>query len=274
MLRIISLGAGIQSSTMFLMACHGELTPKPDAAIFADTQWEPPRVYEWLGYLAEIGFKHGIPVIQGTKGNIRADSLRSTVRGTQAEGSRAVSMPFYTLNDGVSTGMIQRQCTREYKIEVVEKEVRKLLGLKPRQRAKINSAEFWIGISADEAARAKESRKRWYRLVHPLLFDCNPAMTRGDCKIWLTSHGYPVPDKSACEGCPFHSDAEWGRIKADPERWADVVDFDEGMRNRGGLRGTLYLHRSCKPLREIDFSTAEERGQMNWINECEGMCGV
>jgi hypothetical protein len=40
-LRVISLGAGVRSTTMALMAAHGEITPMPDAAIFADTQWEP-----------------------------------------------------------------------------------------------------------------------------------------------------------------------------------------------------------------------------------------
>ncbi len=36
----ISLGAGVQSSTMALMAAAGEITPMPAAAIFADTQAE------------------------------------------------------------------------------------------------------------------------------------------------------------------------------------------------------------------------------------------
>ena len=47
-LRIISLGAGVQSTTMALMAAHGEITPMPDCAIFADTGWEPKVVYEHL----------------------------------------------------------------------------------------------------------------------------------------------------------------------------------------------------------------------------------
>ncbi len=50
-IHIISLGAGVQSSTMALMAAHGEIEPMPDAAIFADTQNEPQRVYEWLDWL-------------------------------------------------------------------------------------------------------------------------------------------------------------------------------------------------------------------------------
>jgi len=259
---------------MFLMACHGELTPKPDAAIFADTQWEPKEVYYWLDRLMEIGAVHGIPVIRASKGNIREDMLRATVRGTHGEGKRAASMPHYTTSDGVSEGMIRRQCTREYKIEVVEKEVRRLLGLRPRQQAKASSAQFWLGISADEASRMKTSRKPWYTNHYPLIFDYDPPMTRKDCMAWLKANGYPIPRKSACLGCPYHSNAEWRGIRENVEEWADVVDFDERVRNRGGHRGTLYLHRTCVPLAQVDLTTAEERGQSNWINECEGMCGV
>ena len=39
-LRILSLGAGVQSSVVLLMSIKGIL-PRLDAAIFADTQWEP-----------------------------------------------------------------------------------------------------------------------------------------------------------------------------------------------------------------------------------------
>ncbi len=33
-IHIISLGAGVQSSTMALMAAHGKITPMPKCAIF------------------------------------------------------------------------------------------------------------------------------------------------------------------------------------------------------------------------------------------------
>jgi hypothetical protein len=99
-------------------------------------------------------------------------------------------------------------------------------------------------------------------------------MTRRDCIAWLEAHGFPIPRKSACLGCPYHSNTEWRAIRENVEEWADVIDFDERIRNRGGHRGTLYVHRTCKPLAEVDLSTAEERGQLNWINECEGICGV
>jgi 3'-phosphoadenosine 5'-phosphosulfate sulfotransferase (PAPS reductase)/FAD synthetase len=49
-LTVISLGAGVQSSTMALMAAKGEL-PKPDCAIFADTGYEPKKIYEYLEWI-------------------------------------------------------------------------------------------------------------------------------------------------------------------------------------------------------------------------------
>lgn len=50
-LRVLSLGAGVQSTTLALMAAHGEIGPMPDCAIFADTGWEPAAVYEHLAWL-------------------------------------------------------------------------------------------------------------------------------------------------------------------------------------------------------------------------------
>lgn len=53
MLNIISLGAGVQSTTMALMAAHGEIEPMPDCAIFADTKVEPAAVVrKFNGFVA------------------------------------------------------------------------------------------------------------------------------------------------------------------------------------------------------------------------------
>ena len=53
MLHVISLGAGVQSSTLALMFATGELSPMPDCAIFADTGAEPKIVYDHLERLIE-----------------------------------------------------------------------------------------------------------------------------------------------------------------------------------------------------------------------------
>src|SRR5262249_57804403 len=112
------------------------------------------------------------------------------------------SMPLYVKNpEGGKEGMINRQCTSEYKIEVVEKIIRQvLLGLKPRQVARANAVESWFGISADEVYRKRTSTKHWQTFRYPLTDDVvspkkdqlfERGFDRQDCLDWLRAHGYP-----------------------------------------------------------------------------------
>ena len=78
-LRVLSLGAGQQSSTVLLLACHGRI-PRFDLAIFADTRWEPAAVYRHLDRLAAIAADTGIEVVRVSRGDIRADALNPAHR--------------------------------------------------------------------------------------------------------------------------------------------------------------------------------------------------
>ena len=212
MLRILSLGAGVQSSTVLLMSIRGEL-PKLDAAIFADTQWEPKAVYEHLDWLEGEAKAAGIPVYRVTRGNLRADAIEFRQHRKSSEGKRYASMPLFVKNLDDTQGIIRRQCTSEYKIEPIEKFMkRELLGIPKRGRIPAGAVEQWFGISRDELRRVRMSKDRWRVNAYPL---CNlptdylpKPMTRRDCLNWLAAH-YPnrtVP-RSACIGCPFRSDA-------------------------------------------------------------------
>jgi 3'-phosphoadenosine 5'-phosphosulfate sulfotransferase (PAPS reductase)/FAD synthetase len=77
--RILSLGAGVQSTTVLLMSCKGVL-PKLDMAIFADTGWEPPAVYEHLAWLEREAALNGIPVHRVSKSNIRSSGKGTSTR--------------------------------------------------------------------------------------------------------------------------------------------------------------------------------------------------
>lgn len=283
-LTAISLGAGVQSTTMALMAAHGELQPMPDAAIFADTGAEPVAVYRHLAWLMESGRLpfpvlvtkawegYGLPAIKGT---LTAELVRAASGGKQGSDSRP---PFFAMNKDGSGGMIRRQCTGDYKIDPIQRRVRELLGLKRGQRwPKVPVVEQWIGISLDEATRMKPSQIPAIRNRWPLI---EKRMARRDCLSWIRDHGYPEPPKSACTFCPYRSDAEWRRLRdTDAAAWGEAVMVDEAIRNgltsKGLGGGGLYVHRSMVPLAQADLSTAEERGQLNMFeNECEGMCGV
>jgi len=53
-MRVLNLGAGVQSSTIYLMMVDGDI-PACDVAIFADTGEEPQAVYDHLGWLKKQG---------------------------------------------------------------------------------------------------------------------------------------------------------------------------------------------------------------------------
>lgn len=266
-MHIISLGAGVQSTTLLLMACHGEIRPKPKFAIFADTGWEPPTVYRHLEWLKIEAAKYGISVITVSNGNIKRDLENAVYHG-----KRVASVPFYVANRDGTVGMARRQCTSEYKIKPVQRKMRELLGYKPRKIIK-EKVTLWLGISTDEIQRVKTNREKWIENRYPLIELC---MSRLDCLNWLEKKGYPRPPKSSCIGCPYHSDEMWLDMKQnDPESWEEAVEIDRLIKKLPRFEGEAYLHRSCLPLDEVNLGEDQLEFDFDgFANECEGMCGV
>lgn len=266
MLNIISLGAGVQSSTMALMAAHGEITPMPDAAIFADTGAEPSSIYKWVDW---IKGKLPFPIyrVQHKRG------LTSAIEASMKSGRITGSPPWFTYSPKSGCAvLLSRACTHDFKVNPVQKKVRELSGAKHGEK---NKAVLWVGISLDEAHRMKPSRYPHMTHRWPLL---ERHISRKDCLLWMTKHGYPSPSKSSCIYCPFHDDKTWREIKTnDPIGWKEAVRIDDLIRKgvRCNGRPDMFAHRSLKPLSEIDFRNAEDAGQLSMFgNECEGMCGV
>lgn len=269
MKHIISLGAGVQSSTMALMAKHGEITPMPDAAVFADTQGEPASVYEWLDWLEK---QLPFPVYRVTRGDLAADStrLRTSRGGKQYQKS---SPPAFTSEHGKPTGLLMRQCTEDYKLTPIFREMRRLIGPKGK-------ATQWIGISWDELQRVRQVRKsqeRWLTNRWPLI---ELRMSRLHCIEWMARRGYPTPPRSACSFCPYHSNEEWRRLRdQEPVEFAKAVEYERRLQATfhgvTGFRGTVYLHRDLKPLNQVDLSSDDDaQGELGFAVECEGMCGI
>ena len=270
-LRVLSLGAGVQSTTLALMAACGEIEPI-DYAIFADTQSEPQAVYDHLARLRAPGVLP-FPVIVISKGSLRQEILDASAGKRGAWGRP----PLFLVNPDGSDGMTRRQCTGDYKIDPIGKEVRRLAGIRPRSPGPRHVVvEQLIGISLDEAHRQRDARFRWIRHVYPLV---ERRMTRGACLAKLAQWGWSAP-KSACTYCPYHSDAMWAEMKAsDPVSFADAVTVDNALRSGKHLmlKGVPYLHRDRVPLESIDFEslTAAKRAQGDLFGEeCAGFCGV
>lgn len=273
--HILSLGAGVQSSTLALMAAAGEITPMPQAAIFADTQAEPASVYKWLDWLeARLPF----PVYRVTAGSLT--ERITTLRTNQKTGLQYYSnmIPAFVAKKDGGRGIIGRSCTHDFKIKPLLKKQRELGGVKRGQ--KHISVISWIGISLDKVTRMKPSRNVWANNRWPLV---ELKMKRWDCLLWMKRNGFPEPPRSACKYCPFHSDHEWRRLQnEEPAEFADAVRIEKGLQSAhaavktyGRMKGVAYLHDSLVPLDQVDFSTSSQHGQYDLFqNECEGMCGL
>ena len=262
-LRVISLGAGVQSSVMALMASMGKITPMPDCAIFADTQFEPKEIYEHLEWLSDV---LQFPVHVVTAGNIKKDTLQ----GKNAFGTSYIAMPLFSNKSSIG----RRQCTFDYKIRPINKKTRNLMGLKKGERANGKVCETWVGISMDEMQRVKDSQFSYIKNRYPLI---ELGMRRLDCYKWFNEY---FPDKtlkrSACIACPYRNNSSWRNMKInDPENFKIAVDFDEKIRNLHKHKNSkYYIYQGRVPLKDADLSTAEDKGQLNFLDECDGMCGV
>jgi hypothetical protein len=266
-LTVISLGVGVQSSTMLLMAAKNEL-PHVDYAIFADTGYEPKSVYNYLNLLKKIV---KFPIYQVSKGNIKNDMINSIKNNTKFP-----TAPFFTQNAITGKkGMLRRQCTADYKIMPIRKKLRELCNVGFGKRfPKDKYIEQWIGISTDEIQRMKPARDPYIKNRHPLI-ELN--MSRQDCINWMKKNEFPLPEKSACIMCPYHNDAYWHFMKTErPSEFEDAVKFDKNIRTGAkNIKDNLFLHRSCKPLDEVEFNKKENDKQLDMFNnECEGMCGL
>jgi hypothetical protein len=274
---VLSLGGGVQSTVLALMAVRGEL--ELDHIIFSDPGNESKATYKHMEWLEPVMIEAGLDYRRVSGGNIY-DDVMEFAKDPEAKTGDIGQPPFMTIrNDGTSEvlkGPLWRKCTAEYKILPIEREVRKIVGLKKHQHMpKGFICTKLLGISLDEVQRMKPSRNKWEVIRYPLI---DMGMTRWDCFRWLEKHGYPEPPRSACVICPFHSDAYWRDIKNNsPDEFEGACKMDDAIRSDAipGVTGEVFIHRSCVPLRDVDFSNDIDRGQGELFkSECDGYCGT
>ena len=235
-LTVLSLGWGVQSFTLAAMSALGDL-PKLDLLIHADTTWERQATYEfadrWFTWLQERGMTY-----------IAASSL--SARKIE-KGPGSVNIPAF-LHGRNGDSQLRRQCTDRWKINVVRQLMSQELEIRGLKKTE-DVIEQWLGISWDEASRAKNSVVRYIANRHPFL-ERETRMTRTDCIKYLQQHDLEVPVKSSCTHCVYHSQENWEALKRQngPD-WQEALYFDGLIRNASAkINRTLYIHSSRKPL--------------------------
>lgn len=301
--HILNLGAGVQSTALYLMSLRREFgIPWFDAAIFADTGEEPQDVYRHVEWLQ----KQGGPqiLIRSTGGRLGDDLLNGSNARNGSNKRGFASIPAFVKSKRIeydyiddeqvegsgvekeSIGLTRRQCTKEYKTEVIDKTIRReIFGLAFRERISGRFfAHQYLGLSAEESRRVRNNLKVFskdvWRKVHFPLWAM--GWHRQKIKQWLAGIVPHEVPRSACTFCPFHDNAEWQKVKASPIDWARACEIDDGLRNGAAaakdLYGKLYVHKSCVPLRDADLSTDEsETHELSFsgvaATDCTGFCG-
>lgn len=180
--------------------------------------------------------------------------------------------------------MLRRQCTSDYKIIVINNYIRDYIYKLPKGSRRPLTA-LWLGITGDEVYRISNPYEAWKINTYPFLgygirkdgsknlLARYKRMTRNEVIKWFHANSLPVPPKSSCVFCPFQSDYAWAMQKRDrPADFAAAVAVDNAIRNSSakGIERPLYLHRSCKPLSEVEFDIDQNE---SW-GECSGNCHI
>ena len=183
------------------------------------------------------------------------------------------------INADDSPGIASRQCTTKYKVRPIKRFLRDRLGFTPGRRApKHIQVEIWIGISADEVLRQKESRDEWATNRYPLV---ELGFSRAQLLNWFKEN-YPgryLP-RSSCIGCPYRTDGEWKWLKSHhPDAFAEAIFVDRALRevpvvkNAIARNSSAFLHKSRTALSDVDFDVAADYDSY-MAEECEGLCGI
>ena len=277
-LRVLSLGAGVQSSTVLFKMLDQQIKPA-DVAIFADTGNEPKEVYEWLEYLKTL-----------MKGKLKLEIVRNNqntgniVDDYQSKSGRHSLIPLHIVRQDGTSSINMRTCTSEYKIKPIQRKVKEIVGGSLRGKC----VEMIMGISYDEIQRAKTPSNKWSIHCYPLVEN---KITRQDCKHWISHTDYPQPPRSACIICPYHDNKEWKNLRDNyPEEYKSAVDFDEWLRNPNSKSGALdkfaaynekknttaqqFVYKGKIPLKDATLDEPSDYQGSLFDDECEGMCGI
>lgn len=256
-LKILSCGAGMQSTALALMSCENKLkgqrvhplVPIYDLIVFADLGGEPDWVYDQVEFIRQACEKAGIRFVV----------LQTDLYGYYLERfgyAYTKSIPFWTLAPDGSKAKMKRACTLDFKIIKIQQYVKyTMLGYKPRQRMRkedIGQHEMHIGFSAEEKSRSFESRNAMFVNSFPLI---EMGLERADNFQYILETWGLETKASACVFCPFHRNYFFYYLrKHHAENYSQLVTLDSVLEERqpgSKIHSKLYISRSRKRIETL-----------------------
>lgn len=275
-MKILSCGAGQQSTALALMSCDNVLHPDKfplvpvyDAVLFCDLGGEPEWVYRQVNFIGDACENVGIPFFVLKGKNLKEDYMQHYGK------SRVCTIPFWSVDENGKKGKMTRHCTIDYKIIQMQNFVRwNLLGYRKGQRTRpedIQAHEMHIGFTSEESQRIFNSKHKLFINKFPM---CEMGITRADNYAYVRETWGFKTKGSACLFCPFHTNYFFKERKCNCHKdYQEIVDFDDmlehGIPNSkiGVPNSKIYISRSRKRIRELTEDECQDRETFMYQNE-------
>ncbi len=233
-IRAISYGGGVQSTALIVLAVQGII--KADVAVMSNVG-DDSELPQTMAYVRDIiqpwATAQGFPVHVADP--IRHGKKTTLFQEITNEGSNRTLIPVF----GEKGNPLGRACTADFKVRVINR------WLRENGASKKNRATVLLGISTDEIERAGRGKEETISVrEYPLLL---LGHDRTACSQIIRDAGLPVPPKSSCFFCPFHSETTWRELRRDePELFEKAQQLEDHLQQRNIARGVekqVYLTR-------------------------------
>ena len=260
-LRTFSYGGGVQSTAALVLAAQGAI----DFPIFlfanVGDDSEHPATLEYVRDVAmPYAAAQGIELVELRQIRRNGEEVTLYQRLT-APDSRSIPIPMRVANGAPG----RRACTTDYKIRRVGQ------WLKRHGASADSPAVVGLGISVDEFQRmsSDDPRLPYQRKDYPLI---TLRLARQDCRNIITAAGLPVPPKSSCYFCPFHTLRAWqAQRDNEPELFAKSVALERTLNERRATLGKDPMWMSDR-LVPLDQATSPHRQLPMFQDEPEDSC--
>ncbi len=240
--KVFSYGGGVQSTAALVLAAQDKIDYRTFLFCNVGDDSENPETLEYVEQVAKpFALANGIDLIELQK--TRFGEPETLYKRITRTGSRSIEIPVRLSNGSPGN----RSCTADFKIEVVDKWCRE-------HGAKAQGATIGLGISLDEWHRMRtgsDPEKPWKHLDYPLI---DMRLDRAQCMNIIIDADLPVPPKSSCYFCPFHTRRVWQEMRHKrPDLFQKACDLETLINERRHSLGrdSVWLTDKLKPLAQV-----------------------
>jgi hypothetical protein len=248
-ISVFSYGGGIQSTAALVLAVQGKIAYPIFLFCNVGQDAENPDTLRYVNEVARpYAHAHGLTFLELQKRR-RNGELDSLYGRLTRPGSSSIGIPV-RLESGAPA---KRACTMDFKIRVVAS------WTKQHGATAEHPATVGLGISLDEVQRMRsDSGIAHERVAYPLI---DLRLDRAACVQIIRQAGLPVPPKSSCWFCPFHSMQTWQAMRQQqPALFAKAVALERMVNDKRARqgRGPVWFTDKLKPLETVTTDLTQE----------------